>query len=359
MKKQKIVFILPSLKAGGAERVLSFLSCSLNKELFSPQLLVIGFEKDSAYAYPEDVTLFLNKKRSRQAFFDIIIFLIKHKPNIAMSSIGQLNILLGVLGFFFNKTKFVGRIASVTSVRSSYANKRSNWFLGKLNSIAHKNLDRIICQSEDMSKDLQVNLKISEKRITLINNPITSIPKQIKTTAHNRKKVQFITVGRLTEVKGHERLLHHLSKINAYEFEYTIVGSGHLEEQLKGLVNELELHNKINFISYSSNVYELLVQHDIFLQGSFVEGFPNAALESCVVGVPVLAYNVPGGTKEIVKSGLNGFLVNTEEEFQDILNNPNLLMDIDAQKISKDTKERFSAEKILKQYEAVFLELIK
>ena len=45
----KIFFILPSLKAGGAERVISFVSQNIDKDKFKPYLLVAGFEKDSVY----------------------------------------------------------------------------------------------------------------------------------------------------------------------------------------------------------------------------------------------------------------------------------------------------------------------
>ena len=53
----------------------------------------------------------------------------------------------------------------------------------------------------------------------------------------------------------------------------------------------------------------------MFLQGSYSEGFPNALLESCSVGVPVIAFNAPGGTKEIIDNGINGYIVENEEDY--------------------------------------------
>ena len=52
-----------------------------------------------------------------------------------------------------------------------------------------------------------------------------------------------------------------------------------------------------------------------FIQGSYVEGFPNAVLESCSVGTPVVAINCPGGTKEIIEHATNGFLVVSDDDF--------------------------------------------
>ena len=47
-------------------------------------------------------------------------------------------------------------------------------------------------------------------------------------------------------------------------------------------------------------IIDYLSDSDFFIQGSYVEGFPNSVLESCSVGTPVIAFNCPGGTKEII-----------------------------------------------------------
>ena len=58
----KIFFILPSLKAGGAERVISFVSQNIDKEKFKPYLLVAGFEKDSVYDVSNIIGLYHREK---------------------------------------------------------------------------------------------------------------------------------------------------------------------------------------------------------------------------------------------------------------------------------------------------------
>ena len=98
-----------------------------------------------------------------------------------------------------------------------------------------------------------------------------------------------------------------MAKIKSYDFKYTIVGSGPLESLLKKKVVELGLEKNVDFIPYTNQVLNIVNAHDYFIQGSYFEGFPNALLESCTVGTPVLAFNAPGGTKEIVQEGVNGF----------------------------------------------------
>jgi glycosyltransferase involved in cell wall biosynthesis len=94
----------------------------------------------------------------------------------------------------------------------------------------------------------------------------------------------------------------------------------------------------------------------MFLQGSYVEGFPNALLESCVVGTPVIAFNAPGGTKEIVENGINGFLVYDEGEFIEKLKGNRVWS---PKEIRESVYRKFNKDKILMQYEQLFFDILQ
>ena len=94
-----------------------------------------------------------------------------------------------------------------------------------------------------------------------------------------------------------------------------------------------------------------MASNDLFLQGSYVEGFPNTVLESCFVGTPVLAFNAPGGTKEIIIHEENGYLVETEEEYEFYLNNR---LNLSPKNIRDSVANRFNKRKIITQYETLF-----
>lgn len=354
MNQKKILFILPSLKAGGAERVMSFISKSLDTDKYHSTLLIIGHQKDAVYQYIPALTIFLNKDRVLLGLFDVIKFILKNKPSIVISSIGHINILMGLFSLFLPKTKFIARLASVTSYMDSFSSGNSNWFIEKLSNIAYTRFNKIICQSQDMLDDFNLNYGISKKSMVIINNPVTFIPSKIRKDGIKLKKVKFITVGRLSEEKGHFRILQSLSKINTYDFKYTIIGQGPLEKEIIDLVNILGLSEKVEYIQYTSDVNKHLIEHDVFLQGSYVEGFPNATLESCAAGVPALAFNAPGGTKEIISSGVNGYIAENQKEFELYLINIEVLLKLKATIVSTYTLNRFSSERIIEQYENVF-----
>ncbi len=331
---------------------MSYVSGEVNNELFEAHLLVIGYESEAKYEIENVKTTFLNKKRVLTGIPAMTLFLFKFRPSIVISSLGHLNTALGLVAPLFINTKFIVREASVPGIMSKYSS--AGKMHGKLARIAYKNIHAVVCQSKDMAIDFESRFKIPSSIIHIINNPITKIF-PVKTTISEGNNSRFITVGRLSEEKGHLRILKILSKVSS-PFQYTIIGDGAERETIFKKAEELGISQNITHIPFTNKVSEELSKHDIFLQGSYVEGFPNAVVESLVVGTPVLAFEAPGGTKEIIQNGVNGFIVNNENEFLEKLE----LMRAtkwDPEAISLSVKRKFNKEKILSHYENLFLKL--
>lgn len=353
IKKIKIIFLLPSLVPGGAERVISFVAQNIDKEKFIPTLLIAGFQIDSSYDVSHVDVIYLNKKRILTAIPLIVLNIIKIKPDIVVSSISHVNTAMSLISPFFKDIKFIGREATILSKRKN-ENKKRTW--SPINFIPNgfKNLDMLICQSQDMALDMIKNYNMPKHKVHVINNPISSL-NPIKKTDSPSKIKKYITVGRLTEIKGHIRILNILSKLNT-PFEYTIIGDGILKEGIFEHAKKLDIYQYIKYIPFTNNVSYFLSESDIFLQGSYVEGFPNALLEGNVVGIPSIAFDVPGGTKEIIINGVNGFLVNNENEFLEKLQENREWY---PREIRKLVYKKFNKEKIINQYETLFLEILK
>lgn len=355
VKRKKIFFVIPNLRAGGAERIMSFIAQGLDCSKFEVKLIVLGFEKDAVYLAQNIDVVYFNKTRLLKAAPVLFTTIYKEKPAIVIASISHVNIMMGLFSFFFGKTKFVGRESSVLSKRLVFS-KSKDIIYRKFVIFFYKRLSSIVCQSEDMKQDFEEYFQINTSKLTVINNPITEI-KEITRNKPNTETVSFITVGRLSEEKGHFRILEGLSKIKEYNFIYTIVGSGPLLNEIKEKTVQLGLYNKICLIPFTHKVLDIVSKNDYFLQGSYVEGFPNALLESCTVGTPVIAFNAPGGTKEIVVDGINGFLVENEFEFITVLIDINALKSIDRDEVKRSVMSKFNAEGIIKKYENLFNQL--
>ena len=95
-------------------------------------------------------------------------------------------------------------------------------------------------------------------------------------------------------------------------------------------------------------------QADLMVLSSEYEGFPNVLLEANVCGLPVIAFKCPGGTDEIIKESLNGYLVpcmDTDALVRQI-------QQFDKKQFSNESirqyiKERYGLSVIMSQYEKV------
>ena len=313
-QKKRILMVLPSLRAGGAERVISFLAKHLSRDLFDVQLIIVEGADQIAYDISNVNVTFFNKRRVLHGVLPLLKILKAQKPDIVMSSIGHLNVALGCISIFFPKIKFVGREASVLSEFGKFAKKKRGLSLGPFYRFGYKKMDIVVCQSKDMYDDFKKIYGLQDKQMIQIANPAPENMKLSQKSNGMDKIIKFITIGRLSPEKGHLRLLECLSEL-VFPFKYTIIGSGVMEKDIKDRAKELRILENIEFVPFTDKINDALVQHDLFIQGSYVEGFPNAVVESCVSGVPVIAYNAPGGTKEIIENGTNGFLVESSEEF--------------------------------------------
>jgi len=355
MNKISVTFILPSLRAGGAERVMSYIAQSLDRNKFKASLLIVGFEKDAVFEVNEIEIEYLNKKRVLHAFFPITKYLRKNKPRIVVSAIGHLNTLMGIQALLFPKIKFVAREVNVMSVLSNIEIPKKNYFKF-LPKFSYDQLDKIICQSQDMAVDISKKYNLGKNDFVIINNPISDKFQLKKEITSNQVK-QFITVGSLSKRKGHLRLLNVLSNYSE-PFVYTLIGEGIEMETVLSHAKKLGLLGQINHIPFTKDIPKYLEESDVFLQGSYVEGFPNALLESCAVGTPVIAFKAPGGIDEIIEEDVNGYIAIDEADFLIKLNligkkhwDPALVRDSVYKKYNKDI--------IINKYQDLFLNLDK
>ena len=356
-KKIKIVFILPSLAAGGAERILSYVAQDLNVLEFETTLLVTGFKKDTVYNLPNLDIVYLNKTRVLKSVFAINQYLKVNKPHIVVTSIVHLNTVTAFISLKYPKIKFVAREANVLTTLNKYNPYTKSIFPKFLVKLAYKLVDKIICQSRDMLDDMVHNYGVSIHKTVLINNPITHVSAVKHKQRSDINSLKFITVARLSKEKGHDRLLEALSKIT-FNFTYTIIGSGNEKQNILHLVKTYKLEDKIQFIAYTDKVSYYLSNSDLFLQGSYVEGFPNVLLESCVVGTPILAFKAPGGLDEIISHGQNGYIANNMDEYVTYLNNINSNFIFKPENVSATVKNKFDSKIILNKYETLFKSLI-
>jgi len=345
-----ILFILPDLNQGGAERVITTLCNELNRELFKPKL--VQFKKEGYYLnnLKEDVEIHeLNVSRIRYSIFKIIPLIIKLKPDIVFTGWGEISSFLSPLIPFFSKTKFITR---ETNVVSKHVKRKEILFFYKF----YNNFHQIIAQSDDMKNDLIRNFNITEKKIIKINNPIDfDMINKMKVKEfnfeYNKNYKNILAIGNLSPRKGFDLLLNVMNELKNESIHLTILGDGPFRDQLENQKEKLKLNN-VTFKGKVDNPFSYLYNSDLFILSSRYEGFPNVLLEAGACGIYSLANDCPGGINEIIEEGINGEIFPIEDykgfssKIKEIL-----YLNHDKQKIENSIYSRFSKEIIIKQYD--------
>ncbi len=329
---------------------MSIIVNNLDTTKFDFKLVLIN-GKNRFYPISSSITILdLNASRLLTAIPTLIKVIREEAPDIVFSTLTHLNLFLGMSKVLLPKqTKLIARESSIISINNKYYKYPT--LTNKLIKKYYKKFSLIICQSKFMLDDLVDNYDVPTSIMTVINNPINPPKSNLHSKEQNKSKPKFITVGRLYKEKGYDRILKALALLK-FDFEYWILGDGSFKDPLTQLIDELGLSNKVTFTGLVKNPFDYLKQSDVFLQGSHFEGFPNAILEATYCGLPVVAYDAPGGTQEILIEGFNGFLVK-EDDYQEFANKieQSLNGSFDSEKITAHTIDKFSLDKIIRAYE--------
>lgn len=150
--------------------------------------------------------------------------------------------------------------------------------------------------------------------------------------------VNILTVGRLVEKKGYEYAIRAFAMIaDEYKVKYTIAGSGPLEDELKELVGNLGINEKVVFTGplARDEIIDLYQKASIFLLTSVtastgdMEGQGLVLQEAQATGLPVIS-TLHNGIPDGVLDGRSGYLVPEKdphaiaEKLRYLIENPDL-----------------------------------
>ncbi len=143
--------------------------------------------------------------------------------------------------------------------------------------------------------------------------------------------------------------------------KFLLVGDGVLRPKIESLIRELNLENNVILAGWRSDVPAMLKTFDVFILTSIFEGLPKVVVEAMASGIPVVATAVDG-TKEIVRDGDTGFLVNPHENQKMAERILRLLDDAELRKSfsSRAVKyiQEFDIDLMVRQQEELYIKLL-
>ncbi|WP_327018707.1 glycosyltransferase [Croceibacter atlanticus] len=300
----KIFLIIPTLKQGGAERVMSILANEFYSNGLEVNLVLLADAKDF-YSVNKNIDIhrlgFKNNYRLSKIFNEIKLFfklryLIKReKPKSILSFGDKYNVLSIIASRFINTKVFI-------SDRSNPV-KKLPFLTTLLCRITYPLATGIIAQTQ-FSKEILFS-KIGHKNIKVIPNPVKEI---ISDNFIKREKI-ILNVGRLVPEKGQESLIESYNLLTDKSWKLLILGEGPLRKSLESKIRELSLTDNVFLLGAVENVDKWLNKSSVFVFSSNSEGFPNALCEAMSSGLPVISYDCNAGPRDIIKNYYNGILV--------------------------------------------------
>jgi len=354
----KILHIVNSLEAGGAEKTVVYLHESyLSKGIESYALSLM----QSSVSLPNSYSLGLKSPYELSSLFKLFSFL--SDPRWKEIDIIHVQLFPSQL-FVPIVVKILGLKAQLVTTEQGSFNKRRGTFIGNIIDRAFYNAyTKVTCVSQHTLDTLRNWQPYLKDRLVVIHNGVDFMHYAHPSVDAVSPQIPIIvTVGRLTEQKNYDRIIRAMHQLSDCQFEYWIVGVGLLENSLRDLVKKLNLTHKVKFLGFRHDVPQILHQSDIFLLASLWEGLSLAMVEAMAAGLPVIVSDIPEAREVILSEKNGGLLVdpNSETDIADklrtILSNASLRSEMGHK--AQLRAANFDMKRIVQEYINLYRELL-
>lgn len=347
----KVLHCIHSVVGGGAETQLRILAS--HSRTAGVESYVASFDQKSELYFDNDVRLYVCLNSHKNIFKTFLFFY----KTISNSNVDIVHVWLpmpvtvpAMLAAFVLRKKVVFSYRTKMKVRSVKS-------LVEL-VFAFLCSDKIISNNPLEQSSLVYRLLARIKDGYVIPNAVIQECSKVPVLG---SKVKILYAGRLIKSKNVEQLVNALSQVNLDQIEcLTICGVGESETELKKLVCSLNIDDKVKFVGFVDDLQSEMVNHDLFISPSLLEGMPNVVVEAMTVGLPCLISDIEPH-KWIAGSEYPGlFSVSNDVSLVDKINR--FLTDPGFSKILLDegfsTADRFSLDSMLYLYDQEYRKCI-
>lgn len=297
-----ILFLIGNMGNGGSERVMTRLLTHLDRGRFDPHLALLSQEGLNLARLPSDIPVHELSCRSRSLAVPLVRLCKRLRPALIFSTAAHLNI--AVIGCRFalpGRPAIIVREGTVLSEELAEANPLRVMTYRLL----YRRADMVVCQSEDMLRDMEEHFHVPSHKLVKIFNPVDADDLRRLAAEPNPYPsgdvTNLVAVGRLSRTKRYDFMFEALASLlkDRPAVKLHILGDGPLEGELRGRLRDAGIHDAVIFHGVKANPFPFVRHADAFLLTSDHEGLPNALLEAVFLRVPAVARNRPGGIREI------------------------------------------------------------
>lgn len=368
----KVLFLIPNLAHGGAEKVLVNLANNMNKTKFdvtvqtlfdvgvnrqylNSDVKYIGGFKRMPRGNTYVMKLFSPEKLYKHFIrdnYDIIVSYLEGPTARILSGCTNTN------------TKLVSWI-HIEQHTKELASKSFRSYKEALD--CYSKFDRTVCVSDTVKDDFE-SIFDTKKPVEVLYN--TNESEKIKKLSDekaddvdfSKDTINIISVAKIVPSKGYDRLMKIHKKLieeNIKSHIY-ILGIGEEKEKYEKYLAENNLTDTFTFLGYRDNPYKYVKKADLYVCSSRREGFSTAVTEALIVGTPVVSTNCSGAYELLGKNNEYGIVTENDEDalyegIKKMLTTPNLLEAYAAK--AKERGKAFSTEKTVKAVEEMLLSI--
>ncbi len=198
-------------------------------------------------------------------------------------------------------------------------------------------------------------------QVTVVPNPSTYYCDDIG--AVEKQEGRIIAVGRLSNQKRYDRLIHAFSLIASKypAWSVDIFGAGPLENSIQMLIERQGLTGRVRLNKPTQDIIDEYKRSQFFVLSSDYEGFGLVIIEAMACGLPVVSTTCPCGPSEIITDGGNGLLARMDES--DLAKKMEWLITHEAERrqmglCAHETSARYRKELVMPEWEQTYLSVI-
>lgn len=301
--------MLPSLRVGGAERVITTVLNELAGDSIDLHLGLLHREGPFLNELSPRVTVHdLGGRRALHAAPALRRLICRLRPDVVLATAFRLNLLTTLLRPSLPRgTRIV--IREVTVLDSLLGSGWRSRLLSLLARRAFRQADAVVCQTNAMRAEFAQTLRLNQNRLVTIFNPVDfealharSLESASPFRSHGPGP-HIVGVGRLDRAKGFDRLVEAFPDLlhRRPDARLWLVGGGPEHAPLQTLARTRGIAERVQFVGMQQNPYVWMKHADLFVLPSRREGLPNSLLEATALECPTIALEHPGGTREIME----------------------------------------------------------
>lgn len=200
----------------------------------------------------------------------------------------------------------------------------------------YRRFHRTVCVAETVKRDFESIFELREPAQVLYNtNETDRIVAQGRETATDvtlSEVPNVFSVGRLRQEKGYDRLIRVHKRLlkEGLAHHIYILGEGDEKEPLLKQIADTDLEDTFHLLGFRQNPYQYVSKADLFVCSSRREGFSTAVTEALILGVPVVSTDCSGAKELLGEQDEYGIVTENSEEgvyqgMKRMLSNPELL----------------------------------